>query len=90
MVRTMQTMVSIIHFLMNDNHAVCALGLKRDPSQSVRKVFQALQFPDTFFSVVLKLPSGFTHNDVRVEKSSLTDQSLTKLGANDITYVSRI
>ena len=110
--RTMQTMVLIMYFLMNDNHAAdawafagmltrhaCALGYHRDPSitaikashfekQQRRKIWQAVLFQDTFFSVILKLPPNATHSDCRVEDlAPEMDPSLTIDGASDISYI---
>ena len=112
--RTMQTMVLIIYFLMNDNHAsdawafagiltrhACALGLNRDPSHTItrnahpfekqqrRKLWQAVLFQDTFFSIIIKLPPNATHSDCLVEElEQEEDPSLSLDGANDISYIS--
>jgi len=111
--RSMQTMVLIIYFLMNDNHAsdafafagiltrhAYALGLNRDPSvivpnahpfekQQRRKLWQAVLFQDTFFSIILKLPPTATHSDCRVEDlGPEVDPALTEDGATDISYIS--
>ena len=110
--RTMQAMVLIIYFLMNDNHAsdawafagiltrhASALGLNRDPSriapnahpfekQQRRKLWQAVLFQDTFFSIILKLPPNATHSDCRVEELvPEVEPSLTADGVTDITYI---
>ena len=110
--RTMQTMILIMYFLMNDNHAAdawafagmltrhaCALGYHRDPSitaakashfekQQRRKIWQAVLFQDTFFSILLKLPPNATHSDCQVEElAPEVDPSLTIDGASDVSYV---
>ena len=76
-----------------------ALGLNRDPSiivpnahplekQQRRKLWQAVLFQDTFFSIILKLPPTATHSDVRVEDLEYeVDPALTEAGATDITYI---
>lgn len=76
-----------------------ALGLNRDPSillpdahplekQQRRKLWQAVLFQDTFFSIILKLPPTATHSDVRVEDlESEVDPTLTEFGATDVTYI---
>lgn len=76
-----------------------ALGLNRDPSilvpnahplekQQRRKLWQAVLFQDTFFSIILKLPPTATHSDVRVEDlESEVDPSFTEFGATDVTYI---
>ena len=77
----------------------CVLGLNRDPSvvvpdatpldkQKRRKVWQAVLFQDTFFSVLLKLPPNTTHNDVRVEDLQFDPGMALTDGAGDITYIS--
>lgn len=77
----------------------CVLGLNRDPSvimpnasalekQKRRKVWQAVLFQDTFFSVLLKLPPNTTHSDVRVEDLEFDVPSALTDGAGDITYIS--
>ena len=111
--RTVQTMVLVIYFLMNDNHAsdawafagiltrhASALGLNRDPSkiapsshpferQQRRKLWQAILFQDTFFSIILKLSPNATHSDCRVEDlAPEVDPALTVDGATDISYIS--
>lgn len=76
-----------------------ALGLNRDPSiivpnahplekQQRRKLWQAVLFQDTFFSILLKLPPTATHNDVRVtDLDNEVDPALVDSGATDITYI---
>ena len=76
-----------------------ALGLNRDPSiivpkattiekQQRRKLWQAILFQDTFFSVLLKLPPLATHSDVRVnDLEHEVDPALSDTGATDITYI---
>ena len=76
-----------------------ALGLNRDPSiivanahplekQQRRKLWQAVLFQDTFFSILLKLPPTATHSNVRVEDLQYeVDPALTESGATDITYI---
>ena len=76
-----------------------ALGLNRDPSiivpdaprsekQQRRKIWQAVLFQDTFFSVILKLPPTATHSDVKVEDlEHEVEPALTEAGATDITYI---
>ncbi|KAL9100587.1 MAG: hypothetical protein Q9163_004046 [Psora crenata] len=110
--RSMQSMVLIIYFLMNDNHAsdawafagiltrhAYALGLNRDPSvtapnvrpfekQQRRKLWQAVLFQDTFFSIILKLPPTATHSDCRVEDLAPEQvASETFDSATDISYI---
>ncbi|KAG8528543.1 uncharacterized protein KY384_007461 [Bacidia gigantensis] len=110
--RTMQTMILIIYFLMNDNHAsdawafagiltrhAYALGLNRDPSviarnahpfekQQRRKLWQAVLFQDTFFSIILQLPPNALHSDCRLEDlAPEVHPSLTLDGASDISYI---
>ena len=70
-----------------------ALGLNRDPSIAVphvhpfekqqrRKIWQAVLYQDTFFTIILKLPPTATHTDVRVEDLALeVEDSLTESGA---------
>lgn len=77
-----------------------ALGLNRDPSvivpkattlekQQRRKLWQAVLFQDTFFSVLLKLPPTATHSDVRVsDLEREADPNMLDPGGTDITYVS--
>ena len=76
-----------------------ALGLNRDPSiivpnahplekQQRRKLWQAVLFQDTFFSIILKLPPTATHSDVRVGDLEYdVDPALTESSATDITYI---
>ena len=76
-----------------------ALGLNRDPSiivpnatsrekQQRRKLWQAVLFQDTFFSVLLKLPPTATYSDVRVnDLEHEVDPALSDSGATDITYI---
>ncbi|KAL9130532.1 MAG: hypothetical protein Q9217_001300 [Psora testacea] len=110
--RSMQCMVLIIYFLMNDNHAsdawafagiltrhAYALGLNRDPSvtapnahpfekQQRRKLWQAVLFQDTFFSIILKLPPTATHSDCRVEDLlPELDSSQMIDSTTDISYI---
>ena len=76
-----------------------ALGLNRDPSiitpkasisekQQRRKLWQAVLFQDTFFSVLLKLPPSATHSDVRVfDLEREVESTIPDHGGTDITYI---
>ena len=76
-----------------------ALGLNRDPSitapnaphsekQQRRKLWQAVLFQDTFFTVILRLPPTATHHDVRVQDLAPEVQDLsTNSGGTDISYI---
>lgn len=90
--RTIEVMVLIAYFLMNDNKATdawafCgilvklayAMELHRDPDRVTptaprmektqrRKLWQAVFFQDTFFTVLLKLPPTTMFSDVAVDK----------------------
>ena len=112
-IRSMQTMVLIIYFLMNDDHAAdafafagilvrqaYAMGLNRDPSrfcphaslcekQTRRKLWQAIYYQDTFFTILLALPPTATHTDVRIEDlHPETDKSPEQTSFSDISYIS--
>lgn len=77
-----------------------ALGLNRDPShmcpnaslcekQTRRKLWQAIFFQDTFFTVLLALPPTATHTDVRIEDlHPETDNSLAEANPTDVSYIS--
>lgn len=77
-----------------------ALGLNRDPStttpnaspcekQQRRKLWQAVLFQDTFFTVILRLPPAATHHDVRVQDLEPETEDLTTgAGGTDISYIS--
>jgi hypothetical protein len=93
--RSIEAMVLICYFLMNDNKATdawafsgilvkqaYAMGLHRDPDvidpkasimekNQRRKVWQAVFFQDTFFTVLVKLPPTTTFSDVSID--SLTE-----------------
>jgi hypothetical protein len=93
--RSIEAMVLMAYFLMNDNKATdawafCgilvkqayAMGLHRDPEIIVpkssaqeknqrRKVWQAVFYQDTFFTVLVKLPPTTTFSDVSID--SLTE-----------------
>jgi Fungal specific transcription factor domain len=93
--RSIEAMVLMAYFLMNDNKATdawafCgilvkqayAMGLHRDPDIIVprasaleknqrRKVWQAVFYQDTFFTVLVKLPPTTTFSDVSID--SLTE-----------------
>lgn len=78
---------------------VCALGLNRDPSITARnahpiekqqrlKIWQAVLFQDTFFSIILKLPPNAIHTDCHVDDLlPEVDPSLSLDGATDISYI---
>lgn len=113
-IRTMQTMVLMIYFLMNDNHAsdawafagiltrhASALGINRNPAaikphtspfekQQRLKLWQAVLFQDTFFTIILKLPPTTIHSDCHVEDlvTEVDPRTLTIFdGATDVTYI---
>lgn len=77
-----------------------ALGLNRDPSnfcpnaplsekQTRRKLWQAIYFQDTFFTVLLALPPTATHTDVRIEDlHPENDNSLAHTNPTDVSYIS--
>jgi hypothetical protein len=93
--RSIEAMVLMSYFLMNDNKATdawafggilvkqaYAMGLHRDPDviapkasamekNQRRKVWQAVLYQDTFFTVLVKLPPTATFSDVSVD--SLTE-----------------
>lgn len=78
---------------------VCALGLNRDPSITARnahpiekqqrlKLWQAVYFQDTFFSIILKLPPNAIHSDCHLDGLlPVVDPSLSLDGATDISYI---
>jgi hypothetical protein len=96
--RSLEAMVLMAYFLMNDNKATdawafCgilvkqayAMGLHRDPEviapkvsamekNQRRKVWQAVFYQDTFFTVLTKLPPTTMFSDVMVE--SLTEDMI--------------
>ena len=89
--RSIEAMVLMVYFLMNDNKATdawafCgilvkqayAMGLHRDPEiiapkaspmekNQRRKVWQAVFYQDTFFTVLVKLPPTTTFSDVSID-----------------------
>jgi hypothetical protein len=89
--RSIEAMVLMGYFLMNDNKATdawafsgilvkqsYAMGLHRDPDliapkasvmekNQRRKVWQAVFFQDTFFTVLVKLPPTTTFSDVSID-----------------------
>ncbi|KAK4697361.1 hypothetical protein P7C71_g691, partial [Lecanoromycetidae sp. Uapishka_2] len=79
-------MVLITYFLMNDNHAADAFAFAGILTR--RKLWQAIYFQDTFFTVLLALPPTATHTDVRIEDlHPENDNLLEQANPTDVSYI---
>ncbi|KAK8105367.1 hypothetical protein PG999_008726 [Apiospora kogelbergensis] len=92
-IRSVQAMVLICYFLINDNHASDGWAFAVTPDATPfektqrRKLWQAVLLQDTFMTVLLSLPPSATHNDVNVEDLTDDSSSIASEDPTDTAYI---